>query len=154
MITAPQNSGARVPLTTVFTPPASCSPTSFHEGDLAIYPDRNQVAGAVRAECFPSGFQAASPFSPAPSSCPVGYTVACQTTLGEVTTAVCCLSGWPCVNTPWSRLSTSPWPCGTASPLPFTYTGWFGDVVNSPTFVTTTFVAGALVDGLLLPSDV
>jgi len=46
------------------------------------------------------------------------------------------------------------WPCGNSSPLPFTYTGWFGNNVNSPTFVTTTFVAGAPIDGLPLPSDV
>src|SRR5215472_17194292 len=93
MATSLQTSGAPVPLTTVFTPPASCSPTTFvlYEGDLAIYPDHSQFTRPVRSECFPPGFQTASPFSPAPSSRLVGYTVACQITSGEVTSAVCFL---------------------------------------------------------------
>jgi hypothetical protein len=45
-------------------------------------------------------------------------------------------------------------PCGSASPLPFTYTGWFGDNINSPIFVTTTFVAGKPIDGFALGSDI
>ena len=94
MATAAQTSRAPLPLTTVFTPPASCSSASFVylAGVIFVYPDYSQQpGGSGRAGCFPSGFQIASPFSPAPSLCPVGYEVACKTTSGEVTSAVCCL---------------------------------------------------------------
>ena len=93
MTTTSPTPGSPIPLTTVFTPPASCAPTSFVSsvGYLAVYPDSVQFQGSTRKECFPSGYQGTSAFSPAPSLCPVGYSVACQTTIGEETSAICCL---------------------------------------------------------------
>jgi hypothetical protein len=81
-----------IPLTTLFTPPASCATSFvFNEVNINVYPNSAELLGSTLLECFPSGYQATSAFSPAPSLCPVGYHVACQTTIGEQTSAICCL---------------------------------------------------------------
>lgn len=83
-----------IPLTTIFTPPASCSPTSVIWGltgfNSTLYLDREQYSVETKTDCFPSGYSTGSFFSPAPSICPVGYTIACQSVDGSETAAVCC----------------------------------------------------------------
>ncbi|WPH02113.1 Hypothetical protein R9X50_00496800 [Acrodontium crateriforme] len=88
------------PLTTIFTPPASCKTHWTYEAQ-----DYNSVSGGLLIQnafseipddsCFPTGF---SGFGRAPSivqvfspgACPVGYATAGNTYNGPVTTAICC----------------------------------------------------------------
>jgi hypothetical protein len=49
-------------------------------------------------------------------------------------------SGWPCVDRPWSDLTSIAWPCGETSTIPFTYTGWYAESLGNPSsYVTTIF---------------
>lgn len=90
-----------VPLTTIFTPPASCSTAFTFEGSyynaipsgLLI---QNAVADYQNTACFPSGFTqygraVHNSFVYSPGACPVGYSTAAAFP-GETTTAVCCQS--------------------------------------------------------------
>jgi len=85
-----------VALTTTFVPPAVCSfsPSSLYVWDnfgiLELFPDRVQAGNIAEPVCFPSGYVSSSYFSPAPSICPVGFTIACQGVNGPETTATCC----------------------------------------------------------------
>jgi hypothetical protein len=88
-----------IPLTTVFTPPASCLASFLlyiTYGEFLVFPNSAQtetvsfLLSTAIAECFPSGYQSTSPFSLAPSFCPAGYHVVCQTTFGLETSAICC----------------------------------------------------------------
>jgi len=89
-----------VPLSTVFTAPASCSTSWTYEA--ATYNGitsgillQNAVANLLDTECFPPGFQqngrifAGQVFSP--GACPKGYVTQSPILVnGGVTTATCC----------------------------------------------------------------
>ncbi|KKZ67812.1 hypothetical protein EMCG_06522 [[Emmonsia] crescens] len=91
-----------IPLTSVFTPPASCSSSWTYEGEYY-----NSVTGGLLIQnafnkrdtnCFPPLFegtgrgQIQQVFSP--GYCPDGYTSPAATTNNGVTTAVCCPSDY------------------------------------------------------------
>ncbi|KLJ08217.1 hypothetical protein EMPG_16339 [Blastomyces silverae] len=101
---ASQGPTTQIPLTTIFTPPASCSSSWTYEPSEA-----NLVLGGLLVQnaatsdnadpsCFPSGFNqygrktAATVFSP--GYCPMGYTSADVDIERSLTTAVCCLSDY------------------------------------------------------------
>lgn len=89
------------PLTTVFTPPASCSSSWTYEGSYY-----NSVPGGILIQnallhstdsnCFPSGFTNAGRGTASdllsPGYCPHGYTSPAIFQGGTATTAICCLS--------------------------------------------------------------
>ncbi|KAJ5525228.1 hypothetical protein N7494_011878 [Penicillium frequentans] len=100
--TASTDTITTVPMTGIFTPPASCSSSWTYEPEGA-----NDVVGGLLmqncasadgddASCWPSGFDnwgrvsASQVFSP--GHCPVGYTSAGLSIAQSVTGAVCCLS--------------------------------------------------------------
>ncbi|KAI9930019.1 hypothetical protein MW887_011829 [Aspergillus wentii] len=106
-----------IPLTTIFTPPASCS-TRFTYEPPAYNTFQNGVllqnAVAVDSACFLPGFtnlgrfQGSQTFSP--GYCPMGYTSANININGPQTTAICCLPNF-------SYSSSSMW-AGCISSLP------------------------------------
>ncbi|OJD26472.1 hypothetical protein ACJ73_02148 [Blastomyces percursus] len=94
--------GDAIPLTSVFTPPSSCSSSWTYEE--AYY---NSVTGGLLMQnafntrdpnCFPPFFegtgrgQIQQVYSP--GYCPQGYTSPVATTVNEVTTAICCPSDY------------------------------------------------------------
>ncbi|OJD20250.1 hypothetical protein ACJ73_08415 [Blastomyces percursus] len=101
---ASQGPTTQIPLTTVFTPPASCSSSWTYEPSAAnLVPEGLLVQNAATSNnadpsCFPSGFNkygrktAETVYSP--GYCPLGYTTADVDIERSVTTAVCCLSDY------------------------------------------------------------
>lgn len=90
------------PLTTIFTPPATCVSHWTYEGEFY-----NSISGGLLiqdvlqaypdTDCFPTDFSAngrapavAQVYSP--GACPIGYSTAENFYNGAVTTAVCCLT--------------------------------------------------------------
>jgi hypothetical protein len=75
-------------LTTIFTPPSTCSSSWTYEaevfnsvpGGLLL---QNALSNYLDTECFPSGFGYAG-------ACPMGYTTATESFGGGTTLAVCC----------------------------------------------------------------
>ncbi|QSS52583.1 hypothetical protein I7I53_08273 [Histoplasma capsulatum var. duboisii H88] len=91
-----------IPLTTVFTPPSSCSSSWTYEGSYY-----NSVTGGLLIQnvfashdfnCFPPSFEGSGRGQNqqvySPGFCPVGYTSPAATTVNGVTTAVCCPSDY------------------------------------------------------------
>lgn len=88
-------------LTTIFTPPSSCSTHWTYEAELY-----NSMSGGlliqnafyedVDKDCFPSGLDVRGRLSLSqvysPGHCPVGYSTPTKFLDGAVTTAVCCYS--------------------------------------------------------------
>ncbi len=87
-------------LTTIFTPPSSCSSSWTYEaeffnsfsGGLLL---QNALSKYLDSECFPTGFDCAgrapdtiNVFSP--GACPMGYTTATESFSSGTTLAVCC----------------------------------------------------------------
>ncbi|PGH01735.1 hypothetical protein GX51_05051 [Blastomyces parvus] len=99
-----QGSTTQIPLTTVFTPPASCSSSwTFEPSGANNVPEGLLLQNAAESNnadpaCFPSGFNkfgrktAETVYSP--GYCPMGYTSADLDVERSVTTAVCCLSDY------------------------------------------------------------
>ncbi|KAK6429116.1 hypothetical protein LTR95_014739, partial [Oleoguttula sp. CCFEE 5521] len=91
-----------IPLTTIFTPPASCNTLWTYEG--AYYNSitgglliQNALEGKLDEACFPTGFDAAGRAPSVtqvynPGACPNGYRTAGNTFNGLTTTAICCPS--------------------------------------------------------------
>jgi hypothetical protein len=87
------------PLTTVFTPPASCLSLWTYEaayynsipGGLLI---QNALPEKLDSDCFPSNFDGAGRTIGnqiySPGACPFGYKTAGNTFNGATTTAICC----------------------------------------------------------------
>ncbi|KAH8658095.1 hypothetical protein BX600DRAFT_63225 [Xylariales sp. PMI_506] len=80
------------PLTTTFTPPASCTNdfTNYYQmwtGDLGVF----DIAGPYTTEsCFPSGYNPARSEYYSPGICPAGYKTACSSVDTNGVTAVTC----------------------------------------------------------------
>ncbi|OJJ41680.1 hypothetical protein ASPWEDRAFT_48203 [Aspergillus wentii DTO 134E9] len=90
-----------IPLTTVFTPPASCSSHwTYEPSGYNLVGDGLLLQNAIANDpsCFPSGFshvgraQGTQVFSP--GYCPGGYTSANVAIDGPTTTAICCISNF------------------------------------------------------------
>jgi hypothetical protein len=88
-----------VPLTTIFTPPASCSThwtyeasfyNSFQNGLLL----QNAIQSSIDTDCFPSGFIGYGMLNTievySPGYCPVGYSTPAIYKDSGTTTAICC----------------------------------------------------------------
>ncbi|PGH10409.1 hypothetical protein GX51_00168 [Blastomyces parvus] len=94
--------GDPIPLTTVFTPPSSCSSSWTYEAEYY-----NSVTGGLLMQnavssrdpnCFPPFFEGSGRGQIeqvySPGFCPEGYTSPAATTVNGVTTAVCCPSDY------------------------------------------------------------
>ena len=89
------------PLTTIFTPPSSCSShwtyeaSSFNSvpGGILL---QNAVPFPIDTDCFPPGFDNNGRESQtqifSPGHCPVGYGTPAQYSNGMTTTFICCQS--------------------------------------------------------------
>ena len=92
-------------LTTIFTPPSSCSSSWTYEmefynsipGGLLL---QNALSVSIDTDCFPSGFayegRVPDPIEVySPGACPAGYATATESFNGDTTLAVCCQRyGW------------------------------------------------------------
>src|SRR4051794_33900106 len=91
-----------LPLTTKFTPPASCTSRWTYEasyynsvpGGLLM---QNVLAQDLDTDCFPSGFAGYGRVPPvtqifSPGACPSGYTTPAVFFDGGTTTEICCQS--------------------------------------------------------------
>ncbi|KLJ11386.1 hypothetical protein EMPG_09691 [Blastomyces silverae] len=94
--------GDAIPLTSVFTPPSSCSSSWTYEGEYY-----NSVTGGLLMQnafntrdpnCFPPFFEGTGRGEIqqvySPGYCPQGYTSPAATTANGVTTAICCPSDY------------------------------------------------------------
>ncbi|KAI3009023.1 hypothetical protein CBS147346_2458 [Aspergillus niger] len=89
-------------MSTVYTPPASCSSSWTYEAEAANdVPNGLLMQNCVSADtgCFPSGFShngrvIGTDMVYSPGWCPMGYTSADMVISQAVTTAVCCISGF------------------------------------------------------------
>ncbi|MCJ1295142.1 hypothetical protein MMC34_006703 [Xylographa carneopallida] len=89
-----------LPLTSIFTPPSSCSSQWTYEAEYyngvsggLLLQNALQSDGLATA-CFPSGFadsgRIPSPQVFSPGACPNGYTTPVISVGGEITTGICC----------------------------------------------------------------
>ncbi|KAJ6058184.1 uncharacterized protein N7446_007767, partial [Penicillium canescens] len=137
--TASTNTITTLAMTTVFTPPASCSSSWTFEpsgaNNIASGLLLQNAAASDNADpnCFPSGYthfgrQMAS-IAYSPGVCPVGYTTANLVIHNPVTTAQCCLSNFEYLTVSMGEDSTY---AGCTSMLPS----------DSSTIVTVRQVSG------------
>ncbi len=91
--------GDALALTTIFTPPSSCSSHWTYEGSFynsvsAGLLIQNALSESINTACFPPEFDGSGRGSNAqiytPGQCPVGYTAPAQYVNGATTTLVCC----------------------------------------------------------------
>ncbi|CZR64316.1 uncharacterized protein PAC_14214 [Phialocephala subalpina] len=73
------------PLTTTFTPAASCTNNFYTNTESNWY----SIGGPLASQCFPSGWASTSQYF-SPGICPDGYTQACSALNGAETRATCC----------------------------------------------------------------
>ncbi|KAJ5294025.1 hypothetical protein N7508_008846 [Penicillium antarcticum] len=142
---------SNIPLTTVFTPPASCDNFSWISSDCLGTTCRGvyNIVRATETECYPSGWaSSATTFSPG-LVCPSGYSIA-ATTLASYgvasieTRATCCPSGFT-IATESPLAWYTPEPCirttDVATTITFTVVGVTPATTTAYTWTTPIYHA-------------